>query len=71
MLKGMLMGVSAAVMNYTEMEAKVWLGASFLRYSRLTVGFRSEKLRIMSPGALRLQPCRRLQMGRTASESIL
>jgi hypothetical protein len=38
MLKGMLMEVSAAVMNYTEMEAKVWLGAFLSALLELTVG---------------------------------
>ena len=64
-----LMLVRIAVMNYTEMEAKVYsdmvvqCGALLIEYHRF------EKLRIMSHGALLPQSCRRSPMARTASGS--
>ena len=55
----------SAVMNYTEMEAKV--GESSAIFWDTAKSTRSEKQRTMSHGALLLQLCRRLPMAHTAS----
>ena len=56
-----------AVMNYTEMEAKVRRSLESLGKRKLTFLYRSEKQPTMSLGGLLRQSCKRLPMGHIAS----
>lgn len=56
-----------AVMNYTEMEAKVGNGDVNIASNLLMSSSRSEKLPTTSHGALHRHLCRKLPMAHTAS----
>ena len=59
-----------AVMNYTEMEAKVGISSVKSQLNLFIIISRSEKLQITSHGALHHRSCKRLPMARTASRGI-